>query len=56
MKELVKHRYKLEIYPEHPHALDYDRDRGRIGGYPGGGGTRPTRSRWDIPAPCCRRR
>ena len=38
MKELVKHKYKLEIYPEHPRALDYDRDRGRIGGYPGGGG------------------
>ena len=30
------------IYPEHPRALDADRDRvgpgGRIGGYPGGGG------------------
>ena len=38
MKELVKHKYKLEIYPEHPRALDYDRDRGPIGGYPGGGG------------------
>jgi len=38
MKELIKHKYKLEIYPEHPRGLDYDRDRGRIGGYPGGGG------------------
>jgi mannonate dehydratase len=38
MKELVKHKYTREIYPEHPRALDYDRDRGRIGGYPGGGG------------------
>ena len=38
MKELVKHKYAREIYPEHPRALDYDRDRGRIGGYPGGGG------------------
>jgi len=38
MRELVKHKYTREIYPEHPRALDYDRDRGRIGGYPGGGG------------------
>jgi len=38
MKELVKHKYPREIYPEHPRALDYDRERGRIGGYPGGGG------------------
>ncbi|MGA2272401.1 MAG: mannonate dehydratase [Bryobacteraceae bacterium] len=38
MKELVRHKYTREIYPEHPRALDYDRDRGRIGGYPGGGG------------------
>jgi mannonate dehydratase len=37
MKELVKHKYTREIYPEHPRALDYDRERGRIGGYPGGG-------------------
>lgn len=38
MRELVKHRYKYMIYPEHPRALDYDRDRGPIRGYPGGGG------------------
>ena len=38
MKELIKHKYTREIYPEHPRALDYDRDCGRIGGYPGGGG------------------
>jgi mannonate dehydratase len=38
MKELVRHKYTREIYPEHPRALDYDRDRGPIGGYPGGGG------------------
>ena len=25
------------IYPEHPRALDYDRDRGPVRGYPGGG-------------------
>jgi len=38
MKALVKNKYAGTIYPEHPRALDYDRDRGRIPGYPGGGG------------------
>ncbi|HTS66979.1 MAG TPA: mannonate dehydratase [Candidatus Acidoferrales bacterium] len=38
MKELVKAKYTHLVYPEHPRAIDYDRDRGRIGGYPGGGG------------------
>jgi len=42
MKALVRNKYTGTIYPEHPRALDYDRDRvapgGRIGGYPGGGG------------------
>jgi mannonate dehydratase len=38
MKELVRNKYKLLIYPEHPRALDYDREHGRVGGYPGGGG------------------
>jgi len=38
MKALVKNKYTGTIYPEHPRALDSDRDRGRIGGYPGGGG------------------
>lgn len=38
MKELVKHKYSRLIYPEHPRAVDYDRDRGPIRGYPGGGG------------------
>jgi mannonate dehydratase len=38
MKAIVRNRYTGTIYPEHPRALDYDRDRGRIGGYPGGGG------------------
>ncbi len=38
MKELVRNKYTRTIYPEHPRALDYDRDRGPIGGYPGGGG------------------
>ena len=37
MKELVKNKYTREIYPEHPRRLDYDAERGRIGGYPGGG-------------------
>jgi mannonate dehydratase len=42
MKALVKNKYTGTIYPEHPRALDTDRDRvgpnGRLGGYPGGGG------------------
>jgi len=42
MKALIRNKYTGTIYPEHPRALDTDRDRvapgGRIGGYPGGGG------------------
>jgi mannonate dehydratase len=38
MRELVRNKYTRMIYPEHPRALDYDRERGPIGGYPGGGG------------------
>jgi mannonate dehydratase len=42
MKALVKNKYTGTIYPEHPRALDADRDRvgpgGRLPGYPGGGG------------------
>lgn len=38
MKELIRVNYTREIYPEHPRALDYDRARGPIAGYPGGGG------------------
>lgn len=42
MKALVKNKYNGIIYPEHPRALDADRDRfgpgGRSPGYPGGGG------------------
>jgi mannonate dehydratase len=38
MRELVKLKYSRELYPEHPRALDYDRARGPIKGYPGGGG------------------
>jgi mannonate dehydratase len=38
MRELVRQKYAREVYPEHPRALDYDRERGPIHGYPGGGG------------------
>ncbi len=38
MKELIRQKYTGTIYPEHPRALDYDRERGPIRGYPGGGG------------------
>ena len=39
MKELVKHKYSLGIYPEHPRLLDYDRDHPHTHSqYPGGGG------------------
>ena len=38
MKELLDVKYTREIYPEHPRALDYDREHGPIQGYPGGGG------------------
>lgn len=38
MRELIRHKYARLIYPEHPRAIDYDRDRGPIRGYPGGGG------------------
>jgi mannonate dehydratase len=42
MKELVRQKYTGTIYPEHPRALDYDREAtkasGGLRGYPGGGG------------------
>jgi mannonate dehydratase len=42
MRELVRNGYGLAIYPEHPRALDYDREvakaSGGLRGYPGGGG------------------
>jgi mannonate dehydratase len=38
MKELVRQKYNGTIYPEHPRALDYDRQQGLHAGYPGGGG------------------
>lgn len=38
MRELVRQKYPRELYPEHPRLLDYDRARGNVPGYPGGGG------------------
>ena len=39
MKELVRNKYTRAIYPEHPRALDYDRQQPNFrNGYPGGGG------------------
>ena len=39
MKELVRQKYPRGLYPEHPRALDIDRERGIGNQYPGGGGT-----------------
>jgi len=39
MRELVRQKYPRLVYPEHPRALDYDRERpGFKAAYPGGGG------------------
>jgi mannonate dehydratase len=38
MRELVKNKYTRLIYPEHPRAIDYDREFTTLRGYPGGGG------------------
>lgn len=38
MKELVRQKYSRGLYPEHPRALDIDRERGIRNQYPGGGG------------------
>jgi len=42
MREVVRSGYRFAIYPEHPRALDYDREvaqpSGGLRGYPGGGG------------------
>lgn len=39
MRELVRLKYGRGLYPEHPRAIDYDRDHGEIRNpYPGGGG------------------
>lgn len=37
MREVFRNKYTGAIYPEHPRAIDYDRERGPIRGYPGGG-------------------
>ncbi|MDA1313521.1 MAG: mannonate dehydratase [Acidobacteria bacterium] len=37
MKELVRQKYPRGLYPEHPRALDIDRERGINNFYPGGG-------------------
>lgn len=38
MKELVKNKYTRLVYPEHPRAIDYDRERPAFRSqYPGGG-------------------
>jgi mannonate dehydratase len=39
MKELVRQKYPRGLYPEHPRALDIDRERAIQNQYPGGGGT-----------------
>jgi mannonate dehydratase len=38
MRELVRQKYPRAIYPEHPRAIDLDRERGIRNMYPGGGG------------------
>jgi mannonate dehydratase len=38
MKELVRQKYPRLIYPEHPRALDYDRERADFKPYYAGGG------------------
>lgn len=38
MKELIRQKYPRGLYPEHPRALDVDRERTIRNQYPGGGG------------------
>jgi len=38
MRELVRQKYPRGLYPEHPRAIDVDRERGIRNMYPGGGG------------------
>jgi len=39
MRELVRQKYPRGLYPEHPRAIDVDRERGPLPSqYPGGGG------------------
>ena len=52
MKELVRQKYPRTIYPEHPRAIDVDRDHGAIRNqYPGGGGFWARSTTSAIPAP-----
>src|SRR5207302_5299376 len=38
MKELIRNKYTRTVYPEHPRAIDYDRERPNFKAtYPGGG-------------------
>ena len=41
LQRTLYERLRIEVpvftFPEHPRRLDYDAERGRIGGYPGGG-------------------
>jgi mannonate dehydratase len=38
MKELVRQKYPRGLYPEHPRAIDIDREKGIRNQYAGGGG------------------
>jgi mannonate dehydratase len=39
MQELVRQKYPRLVYPEHPRAIDYDREQSNFRSYyPGGGG------------------
>ena len=38
MKELVRQKYPRSVLPEHPRAIDIDRERGIAGQYAGVGG------------------
>jgi mannonate dehydratase len=39
MRELVRQKYPRLVYPEHPRAIDFDREQPNFkSGYPGGGG------------------
>ena len=57
MRELVRQKYPRAIYPEHPRALDVDRERGRSGTSIRAAAASPARSTTSATrGPCCRRR
>jgi hypothetical protein len=57
MRELGRQKYTRAICPEHPRALDYDRERGEIQNfYPGGGGSGARSTTSATRGPCSRRR